>query len=44
MQVSPWLDRPTTYRYYQNGQDVTYYVMNNLPLPSSERFFEVQCR
>lgn len=32
------------YRYYQNGFDVTYYVMHQLPMPMSERFFEVVCR
>lgn len=39
-----WLDRPTTYRYYQNGLDVTWYVMNSQPLPMSERFYEVICK
>jgi len=39
-----WLDRPTPYRYYQNGLDVTFCVMNNMPLPMSERFFEVICK
>ncbi len=34
----------TQHRYYQNGFDVTWYVMNNLPMPLSERFFEVTCR
>lgn len=34
----------TPYRYYQNGLDVTYYVMNQLALPMGERFFEVTCR
>lgn len=31
----------TEIRYYQNGFDVTFYVMNELPMPVSERFFEV---
>lgn len=34
----------TPYRYWQNGLDVTWYVMSNLPMPLSERFFEVTCR
>ncbi len=24
---------PTPYRYYANGIDITYYIMNELPLP-----------
>ncbi len=39
-----WLDRPTKYRYYQAGLDVTWYVMNNLPMPQSERFFPVEVK
>lgn len=34
----------TPHRYWQNGFDVTWYVFNKLPLPLSERFFEVTCR
>jgi hypothetical protein len=34
----------TPYRYYQNGIDVTWWIMNNLAPPMSERFFEVTCR
>jgi hypothetical protein len=31
-------------RYYQNGHDVTWHVINGLPLPMSERFFPVEVR
>jgi len=34
----------TPYRYYQNGLDVTWYIMHNMAPPMSERFFEVVCR
>lgn len=34
----------TPYRYYQNGIDVTFEVMNGLALPHSVRFFEVTVR
>lgn len=39
-----WLDRVTTVRYYQNGMDVTWYVMNEMELPLSERFYGVVVR
>lgn len=39
-----WRDRPTPYRYYQNGLDVTWYIMNKLTPPISERFFPVEVR
>ncbi len=32
------------YRYYQNGIDVTWYIMNNIEPPMSQRFFEVVCK
>lgn len=31
-------------RFYQNGHDVTWHVINGLPLPLSERFFPVEVR
>jgi hypothetical protein len=34
----------TPHRYYQNGIDVTWYVINERALPHSERFFEVTVR
>lgn len=34
----------TKYRYWQNGLDVTWYILNNIAPPLSERFFEVTCR
>jgi len=34
----------TPYRYWQNGLDVTWYVMNNISPPLSERFFPVTCK
>lgn len=42
--LTPWVDRPTPVRYYQGGVDVTWYVMNGLSLPHSQRFFEVEVR
>jgi hypothetical protein len=37
-----WLDRSTAVRYYQDWMDVTWYVMNNIPVPLSENFFPVR--
>ena len=32
------------HKYYQNGIDVTLYVLLKKPMPMSERFFEVTVR
>ena len=40
----PYIHVPTPYRYYQNNFDVTWYILNNIAPPLSERFFEVTCR
>ncbi len=40
----PYFEYPFPERYWQNGFHVTWYVFNKLPLPLSERFFEVTCR
>lgn len=37
-----WLDRATKVRYYQDWMDVTWYVMNCIPVPLSENFFPVR--
>ena len=42
--MNHWYDRPTKTRYYQNGLDVTWYVMNNQPMPLSERFYPVEVK
>lgn len=38
------LTKDATARYYQNGHDVTWHVINGPPLPLSERFFLVEVR
>ena len=40
----PRFEYPFPERYWQNGFNVTWYVFNKLPLPLSERFFEVTCK
>jgi len=40
----PYFHCQTNSRYYQNGIDVTWYILNNIAPPISERFFEVICR